>query len=446
MATQVIAVPGEGNVEFPASMSDEQIASAIKTHLANTAPPVKPTSALGTIQGMMSADIGENSRLPTPPGQLPRIAFSNSMGTPIAQGIEAMAQGTAPDIARGASKVIRGAGEAIAPIAIPIGLAAAPAATVMGMAGGGISAAGASAGLHALGAQAPYADLGSDVAGLLGGAAAGWLGGKVADLGPMAKAILNDPEARTAALEMLPKGHQAAVFIKRAGIVLDAAKAQQPAPNSELLDELAQWSSKKPFAKLDPTDQAKIRSMADRMQQPTQDPAAPYVPQTPPIYYKPQPFGPQAPTPQVEIPSTVQSLPGQPEAKIATPPGVRQESPSGQQGGILSQPEVQNRESLVNRAEQLARKAGITEKDFETPEGIAKIQKLAPVEGISVNQAGGYDSFSPETLDALQARFTKGTPGKPASEVASGPQDLMDLLQKSLDAQKKKKSLSEAMK
>lgn len=74
----------------------------------------------------------------------------------------------ADQIAGGASKVIRGGMEAASPL-LPVAAAAAPIATLAGLATGGAAGATAGAGLRAMGAPEGVADLGEDVAGIAAG-------------------------------------------------------------------------------------------------------------------------------------------------------------------------------------------------------------------------------------------------------------------------------------
>jgi hypothetical protein len=77
--------------------------------------------------------------------------------------------------AAGVSKMIRGTGEAVTPVALPVGLALAPAPTIAGLAAGYGAGTGTEWGLNKLGVAPEYSQLGGDIAGWLGGGkAAGW--------------------------------------------------------------------------------------------------------------------------------------------------------------------------------------------------------------------------------------------------------------------------------
>lgn len=84
---------------------------------------------------------------------------------------------TARDVAGGASKVIRGAGEIAAPMLLPLSAAAAPLATATSLATGYAASKGTGAALDAAGVPPEYSDLASDAAGIAGGGVGARLGG-----------------------------------------------------------------------------------------------------------------------------------------------------------------------------------------------------------------------------------------------------------------------------
>lgn len=93
----------------------------------------------------------------------------------ITKGVDRMAHG---EYAGGASDVIRGAATSALPL-LPVGLAEAPIATVLGLAGSAAGSAGGGALADRLGATPDQSALASDVGGIAGGGLGGLIGSKV---------------------------------------------------------------------------------------------------------------------------------------------------------------------------------------------------------------------------------------------------------------------------
>jgi hypothetical protein len=90
-------------------------------------------------------------------------------GRQVVHGVEQIAEGNPRDIAGGTSKVIRGAGTAIAPVALPAAAIAAPIPAAVGMGMGALGSMGAEAALRSAGAAKEYQELGGDIGGIIGG-------------------------------------------------------------------------------------------------------------------------------------------------------------------------------------------------------------------------------------------------------------------------------------
>ena len=529
MATQIIAVPGEGNVEFPSSMSDADIAKAIKTHLATTPPPVQ-TKALAEIERNMDVDTGKafprSSGMPGTP-QPPII--------PLERALEVGSEPGLANKAEAASMLIRGAGQAVAPIAAPMALMASPAAAVGGAIGGTAAGVGADAVLSRTDLPQGYKDLATDAAGAVGGALGAKAGQGVQALAQhfgglleLAKTTIANPAARDAiglisprlksAMSLVNRGMNAYQALKSAGLTgeeLDAASevaahaagvAAPPSPVSQITQNLfnrtvggtyqptaapaqqaptnvtpaaEQPPSTEPSmlqvrpsqvkgagesaplfdGKWDETDLAtiqKYKQMIERGDAFRQDPTDPNSPESPILLVKnadgslsiqdgyhrlaaAKQAGDVPLTARIVTDLSQDTLPGNRGKQWTIDRGIREEG----EGLGMSAPEAQNRESLVNRAVPILQKEGITAEDFGTPEGLAKVQKIAKREGVSADKTGRYSLFSPKTLDALQTRFGGATnlteASKPASETPTEPEDYSDLLMKSIQALKKKK-------
>ena len=102
-------------------------------------------------------------------------------------------------------------------------------------------------------------------------------------------------------------------------------------------------------------------------------------------------------------------------AKDATPVGRRGPSPSGQQGGTNSEPEVRNRSSVTDKGANLLEKKGWTAADLKDDAEWEKAKNLIQENGPSVSNATGGKSGkgptaedyrpSDDTRDALIARM-----------------------------------------
>lgn len=187
--------------------------------------------ALGDIQRMMKVDVGE--ALPKSNGPLSTDDLQPAQ--PIIPVQRALEVGSEPGLApkaEAASMLLRGAGQAISPIAIPAGLISAPAATVVGLAGGTAAGGATKAALEDSDIPQGYKDLAEDAAGLAGGVAAGGATAKSSDyieetIAPIVKAVLNHPKLKAAAMDVLPKGKEIRTLTSIVSDVADDVRARQ---------------------------------------------------------------------------------------------------------------------------------------------------------------------------------------------------------------------------
>lgn len=110
----------------------------------------------------------------------------------VAQGVEQTAQPELSEKAGGASKIIRGALQTAAPVALPAGAIAAPAATALGLAAGSVAGAATEGVAKATGVNPNYAELAGDVAGIVGGGLAAAKGPKA--IGAAKNAVVDSLE------------------------------------------------------------------------------------------------------------------------------------------------------------------------------------------------------------------------------------------------------------
>lgn len=251
------------------------------------APTVGPPKALVKIQKKMATDTADQElgwRLwDGKPGTIPTGSMGTPfMATPLMKGTAAISEGTGPDIARGAHMFINAAAEGMAPIAIPVGLAEAPAATIAGLGAGTWAQKLARARLEKAGVRPEYQDIGGDVAGLAAGAGAARLAPSVASGIDVAADTVGN-------------------LVKNAAAKSTVIKA--------LKDAHAQATGKAPVA---PPRTAPIPAVKYRASAP-EAPAAPI----PAVSYRPQ-----APSAPVPTPPPVSYRPAPAEAPVAAIPPV----------------------------------------------------------------------------------------------------------------------------
>ncbi len=257
---KVVEVPGVGNVEFPGSMTDDQIVAAIKrqqapaqtqyqqiTDLMDTmvrngemtraeqlqahaglaakgygpgvpAPPLPDGLAATPTAQQPSARPGirtSNPRLraleDAHPTQLPVVDLSNNPFTRIMDGAAQIAQPGVDNKLGGASAVIRGAGDIATPYLAPLALAN-PVGAAVGIGGGLLGQYAATQAGHAMNLSPGAQSLLEDFGGVAGGAVGGRIAepavkGLLSGVGTGAKALLGATSGRGAAgLEAATRG------------------------------------------------------------------------------------------------------------------------------------------------------------------------------------------------------------------------------------------------
>lgn len=146
-------------------------------------PTIKP-KALGTINAMMGATGGENTFEgddPNNPYAPHRFHMAGPMSSPMMQGVERMAEPGLDAKAKGASMLIRGAGQAEAPLLIPAAMAA-PAATAAALGGGALGSTVGGGIASAVHAPEGVQDLSEDAGGIVGGGLASRIPAALADV------------------------------------------------------------------------------------------------------------------------------------------------------------------------------------------------------------------------------------------------------------------------
>lgn len=207
-----IEVMGQGMVEFPDSMTDDQILSVLNrermTFMKNYAPGVDKPGLPADRPEYQGMDYG--SELPIP--------SKNFMTQGLSQMGSGAAKMTRPGIAPklgGASDIFRGAATAASPVLAAAAIPAAVAAPVMTGAGllagyGGGKLARSTA--ESMTDDPDIQNFSEDLGGLLAGAGGAYLGNRGAAAVSSVKGKLTNPKVQDAALRILPKGEKALAF------------------------------------------------------------------------------------------------------------------------------------------------------------------------------------------------------------------------------------------
>lgn len=164
----IVEVPGHGEVEFPDSMSNEDITAAIKKILA---PPVAGMERIGALPGVGNP-LKDGRRLPMDPEPDDFWTSPNGLirtgGRQVAAGAAAMTRPTADEKMGALSTMIRGAGTMATPAMIPLALAN-PVKGVSGLMAGFTGGKAAKGTAYMLGAGEGAQNLAEDAGNLLAG-------------------------------------------------------------------------------------------------------------------------------------------------------------------------------------------------------------------------------------------------------------------------------------
>lgn len=173
---QTVTIPGVGDVEFPDTMSDDDIAVAAK-RLSADAPKFDVKAQNATMRANMA-------KQPEGTGVDPHPFVTGAVESPyvkygpgrVVEGVKRL-MGATPDnqLAKGAHNVITGMGVTALPFA-PAATLAAPAAAIGGLILGAPSTYLARKGAELVTDNPDYVDLAGDAGGLIGGAAGAKLG------------------------------------------------------------------------------------------------------------------------------------------------------------------------------------------------------------------------------------------------------------------------------
>lgn len=149
--SNVTPIDQQQSQSAPSGLGDQVVQWLHDTFAPRQVPQQKPTGEMpGSFEGHPE-NVGE---------YIPRTAGE------MAGGVKDIAHG---DIAKGAHRVISGAGEAVAPVALPFAAAAAPAATAVALGTGAVGQTVGKEGAKALGASEDQSDLAGDITGLAAG-------------------------------------------------------------------------------------------------------------------------------------------------------------------------------------------------------------------------------------------------------------------------------------
>lgn len=223
MPAKIVDVPGVGQVEFPDSMGDDQIAAAIRQQLApqipgmeklggTAPPPPKPPTIPDPNQKQMdwarqapvSAPMRNSAGVIKPAPDVAPGAIARTATAPLrvlSGGAEQLGKGmtrvakpeNVSDFAGGVSDIARGAGTLALPVALPA-IVAAPLASALAFGGGTLASKGVEAGADALGVPEGFRDLLGTTAGVAGGAVGARIPGAVS----RAVRSVDTPQVRSA--------------------------------------------------------------------------------------------------------------------------------------------------------------------------------------------------------------------------------------------------------
>ena len=191
------------------------------TFAGNPARNIRQKNAGRPAQAMESPTIS--------PDEIPGMSPASMVGRGLVQAGQGVQEVGNGQYAKGASDVIRGAGQYAAPFTLPAAVATAPLTTAAGLASGALGSGVGRAAASAMGATPDQADLAGDVSGIAGGAAAG---AGVQKAAPYTQRIMDlmksNPKLAQSAIGLASPRAAHAINIARG--VNEALGGTQPAP------------------------------------------------------------------------------------------------------------------------------------------------------------------------------------------------------------------------